>query len=156
MVRKLLERRRAKNLDEKAIESIIGILDGWAEVLTWEKLIEAIERQLYVRYTRQALFKHERIRAAFVLRKEAISLKGTKLNRQGPPELVVAMERIARLEATVQRLDAENKQLLEQFVRWAYNAHTRGLGQDLLNQPLPGVDRGQTRPELREVKGGRK
>ncbi|OYY94430.1 MAG: hypothetical protein B7Y41_06235 [Hydrogenophilales bacterium 28-61-23] len=156
MAKKPLARRRAKNLDDKAIEAIIGILDGWAEALTWERLIEAIEGRLYARYTRQALFKHERVRAAFVLRKEALSQMGTKRARQGPPELVAAVERIARLEAQVQRLDAENKQLLEQFVRWAYNAFTRGLDQDFLNRPLPQVNRGQTRQPLRAMKSARK
>lgn len=47
------------------------------------------------------------------------------------------MERIARLEAQVQRLDAENRQLLEPFVRWAYNAHTRGLDMIFESRPSP-------------------
>ena len=156
MSKKPLVHRRAKNLDDKAIETIIGILDGWTEELTWDGLIDAIEGLLYVRYTRQALFKRERIRAAFVLRKQALSQQGVKKARQGPPELVAAVERIARLEAEVQRLTAENKQLLEQFVRWAYNAFTRGLDQEFLNRPLPQVDRGQTRQSLKVAKGARK
>ena len=56
------------------------------------------------------------------------------------------MERMARLEAENQRLEAENQRLLEQFVTWAYNAHTRGITKEFLNQPLPRVNRGQTRP----------
>jgi hypothetical protein len=57
------------------------------------------------------------------------------------PELRVASERIARLEAENQRLAAENNALLEQFARWAYNAHTRNLAKEFLNNPLPAVDR---------------
>lgn len=34
-----------------------------------------------------------------------------------------------------------NEVLLEQFVRWAYNAGTRGLTEDFLNQPLPPPNR---------------
>ena len=153
MAKKPLEHRRAKNLDDKAIETIIGILDGWTEELTWDGLIDAIEGRLYVRYTRQALFKRERIRAAFVLRKDALSQQGSKRTRQGPPELVASMERIARLEAEVQRLETEYRTLLEQFVRWSYNAFTKGLDLDFLNRPLPKVDRGQTRKPLKVVKG---
>ena len=31
--------------------------------------------------------------------------------------------------------------LMEQFVRWAYNASTRGLTEDFLNQALPPTNR---------------
>jgi hypothetical protein len=41
-------------------------------------------------------------------------------------------------------LEEENRRLLEQFVIWAYNAHTRGLDKEFLSQSLPHVDRGQT------------
>jgi hypothetical protein len=51
------------------------------------------------------------------------------------------MERIARLEAENRRLEFENNNLLEQFVRWAYNAATRGLDADFLGRSLPPVDR---------------
>jgi hypothetical protein len=43
-----------------------------------------------------------------------------------------------------QRLKAENDRLLEQFVRWAYNASTRNLDEAFLSRPLPHVDREQT------------
>lgn len=58
----------------------------------------------------------------------------------------VALDRIARLESENRRLESENNQLLEQFARWAYNAHPRGLDYDFLNRPLPLVNRGQSRP----------
>jgi hypothetical protein len=54
------------------------------------------------------------------------------------------MQRMARLEAENERLRTENDQLLEQFARWAYNAHTRGLDEKFLNRVLPSVNRGQT------------
>jgi hypothetical protein len=53
-------------------------------------------------------------------------------------------QRNARLEAQNERLRRENSSLLEQFVRWAYNASTRGLDKDFLNQPLPSVHRDAT------------
>lgn len=64
---------------------------------------------------------------------------------RGSGQLGEAMSRIARLEAENQRLEAENQRLLEQFVVWGYNAHTRGLDKDFLSQPLPRVNRGQFR-----------
>lgn len=137
--------RRSKNLSDGAIEQIVRILDAWISApLNWNALIDAVALRLHCRYTRQALHKHERIRAAFVLRKEALN-EMRPAHRRGVTSPGMA-ERLARLEAENQRLEAENQRLLEQFVTWAYNAHSRGLTQDFLSQPLPRVNRGQTSP----------
>ena len=141
-----MNRKRAKNLDDTAIEGIVAILDGWSGSLTWEKLIEAIQLRSRTTYTRQALFKHDRIRHAFGLRKQALADgKDAGGPNSASPELQVALERIARLEGENARLKSENKRLLEQFVVWAYNASTRGLSHDFLSRPLPQVDRDQTK-----------
>lgn len=136
--------RRGKNLTDEAIEQIVRLLDGWEGKLTWEALINATVTRLHCRYTRQALHKHERIRAAFALRKKSLGGQEKVGIRRGSGQLEDAMTRIARLEAENQRLDAENQRLLEQFVVWAYNAHTRGLDKEFLSQPLPRVNRRQT------------
>ncbi|MXR38283.1 hypothetical protein GQF02_15025 [Neisseriaceae bacterium B2N2-7] len=135
---------RGKNLTDDAIEQIVRLLDGWKGKLTWDALIDAIVTRLHCRYTRQALHKHERIRTAYTLRKDTL---GNKKEAAAPPRsgpLADAMVRIDRLEAENKRLEAENQRLLEQFVVWAYNAHTRGLDKEFLSQPLPIVNRGQT------------
>ncbi|MHC2996343.1 hypothetical protein OA56_02870 [Tepidiphilus sp. HLB4] len=136
--------RRGKNLTDEAIEQIVRILDGWSGKLTWEALIDAILLRLHCRYTRQALYKHERIRAAYALRKASLRGASGDDAHPGSGPLADAMARIARLEAENKRLEYENQRLLEQFVVWAYNAHTRGLDKDFLSQPLPAVNRGQT------------
>ena len=136
--------RRGKNLTDDAIEQIVRLLDGWEGKLTWDALIDAIGTRLHCRYTRQALHKHQRIRAAFALRKESLGGQKETTVWRGSPQLTDAMVRIARLEAENQRLEAENYRLLEQFVVWAYNAHTRGLDKEFLSQPLPRVNRDQT------------
>ena len=139
--------RRGKNLTDDAIEQIVRLLDGWEGKLTWETLIAAIVTRLHCEYTRQALHKHERIRTAYTLRKESLAGHRDAAVSRGSGPLADAMARIARLEAENQRLEAENQRLLEQFVVWAYNAHTRGLDKEFLSQPLPRVNRGQTVPK---------
>lgn len=136
--------RRGKNLTDDAIEQIVRILDGWSGKLTWEALIDAIVTRLHSQYTRQALFKHERIRAAYALRKKTLGESGQADTPRGSRQVVEAMAKIARLEAENQRLEEENQRLLEQFVTWAYNAHTRGLSKEFLSQPLPRVNRDQS------------
>lgn len=139
-------RNRAPNLDDAAIELIVGILDGWSGMLSWEALIDAIELRARARYTRQALHKHQRIRLAFGLRKKAIAEGQGKAASEGldAPEFQAALQRIARQVAVIARLEAENQNLLEQFARWAYNAQARGLDEAFLNQPLPPVNRDRT------------
>lgn len=141
--------KRAKNLEDADIAQIVEMLDGWSGKLSWDLLIDAIEKRRYMRYTRQALHKHERIRLAYSLRKKSLSsAEDAKEIHYASPELQIANERIARLTAENTRLKAENEQLLEQFVRWAYNAHTRSLDKGFLNRPLPGIDRDVTKPRV--------
>lgn len=138
-------KKRSKNLGDAEIKQIVEILDGWSGKLTWDLLINAIELRVFSRYTRQALYKHERIRNAFELKKSELSEGGKGVPRVASPQLQIALDRIARLESENRRLESENNQLLEQFARWAYNAHTRGLDHEFLNRPLPSVNRGQTK-----------
>lgn len=142
---------RAKNLDDADIKEIVSILDGWTGKLSWDLLIDSIEERIYVRYTRQALHKHEPIRNAFSLRKKNSIPNIADTKNDVTPEMQVAMDRISKLEAETGRLKVENERLLEQFVRWAYNASTRNLNKEFLNRPLPPVDRDQTplqKPQL--------
>ena len=136
-----MKQQRARNLDDAGIKDIVEILDGWSEKLTWDLLIEAINFRTHNKYTRQALHKHQRIKNAFELCKARLADSDVAIRNVRSPELQKALERIARVEAENKRLESENNQLLEQFVRWAYNAHTRGLESDFLNQPLPPVNR---------------
>ncbi len=146
-----MSRKRAKNLDDEAIKRIAEILDSWNGVLSWQAVIEQVQTRLQCKYTRQALHWHEQIRVAFENAKERLASPGKK--QRDPSDLVrVPAARISRLEAEIDRLQHENDRLLEQFVRWAYNAHTRGLDEAFLNRPLPPVDR---RPARRAALGGK-
>jgi hypothetical protein len=136
---------RAKNLSDDDVAKIVAILDGWSGPLRWELLIEEVERRLFARYTRQALHKHGRIKDAFAGRKEALAAApGRPRKFASSPELQLALDHIDKLTGENQRLKAENDRLLEQFVRWAYNASTRNLDEAFLSRPLPHVDREQT------------
>ena len=138
---------RARNLDDRAIEQIVEILYGWSSPkLTWDLLIQQIMLHLRSEYSRQALYKHTRIKEAFVARKLALS-NGDQADLRA---LTPDQQRIARLEAENERLKQENNNLLEQFHRWVYNGYLKQMDErmrEFMNQPLPGVHRDPSRIE---------
>ncbi|KNC13655.1 hypothetical protein [Pseudomonas sp. RIT-PI-a] len=136
-------KRRAKNIDDCAIQQIVGVLDGWAAKLSWDLLVDEIEKRLGVRYTRQTLDKHARIKIAYQCTKQRLSEAYSPEHQKklACQELGPIMERLERLAVENARLRAENGHMLEQFVTWAYNAHLKGLTKEYLNTPLPRVDR---------------
>lgn len=133
--------KRARNLDDKAIEQIVEMLDGWSSPkLTWELLIKQIMLRLRAEYSRQALHNHTRIKEAFATRKQELAGRDQRELKTLTPE----HQRIARLEAENERLKRENNNLLEQFHRWVYNGYLKqmdGRMRDFMNQPLPPVHR---------------
>lgn len=137
----------AGHLSDKDIETIVKIIDGWSrsEKLTWDNLILVVQMRLFRKYSRQALSRHERIKRAYRLKKQFLSTDSDSKAEFKSVELQKAMERIKRLKAENERLKAENNSLLEQFARWAYNAHTKGLDEAFLNRPLMPVDREKTK-----------
>ena len=137
----------AVHLSDKDIESIVKIIDGWSrsEKLTWDNLILVVQVRLFRKYSRQALSRHERIKRAYALKKRFLRTGADSKTEFKSVELQKAMERIERLKAENERLKDENNSLLEQFARWAYNAHTRGLDEAFLNRALMPVDRERTK-----------
>jgi hypothetical protein len=137
-----MRRKQSPNLDDAAIHEFVRLLDGWTGRLSWAALIEAIADLTRIRYTRQALSQHERLKLAFSVRRAALRTRagGSRVTAKSL-NVQALLETNARLEAERDRFTEENAQLLEPFVRWAYNAHTRGLREKDLNRPLPAVDR---------------
>ena len=131
--------RRSPNLTPERIATIIEVIRGWEGRLTWPNVIKVVSEKTHATYTRQALFKHESIRIAFETKRENIGK--TSGERPVPAALKASMERVQRLETENAELRSREALLLEQFVRWAYNASTRGLTDDFLNQALPPTNR---------------
>ncbi|MDK9689708.1 hypothetical protein [Azospira sp.] len=151
-----MTKSRAKNLDDGVIGLIVSVLDGWSGKLTWDLLAEAIERRTQLRYTRQALDKHARIKMAFQVTKERLSgvPRTVRKHKLSEAETEALLQRYERLLAENERLERENNRLLEQFQTWLYNAHLKGLTKDYLDSPLPRVDREQTKLSSTPAKSG--
>lgn len=150
-----MKRIRSRNLGSKEIDLIVGILDGWSKPLSWNKLIDAVEPRLFFRYTRQALSNHPRVSESFRLAKARLRDHPEEATGRRPrtPEEHALGARLARRDAEVVRLRAENQRLIERHVVWLYNAQVRGISEVDLDRPLPPVHRGQTKIELRVSNG---
>jgi hypothetical protein len=135
--------QRSKNLSDGDVLIILRMLDGWSEKLSWNMLIDAVEKRLSSRYTRQALNNYPEIKAAFARRKNAFRGQDVKRATSSnlSPEMVVLSQENERLRSENTRLIEENDTLKKKFVLWSYNAYTQKLDEDFLNQPLPRIDR---------------
>jgi hypothetical protein len=148
---------RAKNLTDESIGEIVDMIDTWSSPkLTWELLIQEIKKRLKTEYTRQALFKHERILRTYQDRKKVLAMDPDKSVSTGTGNKILdeALERIKNLNVKVQRLESENNHLLEQFILWRYNASVKGITMDYLSQPLPNpMDSNTDKKSFKQGKG---
>lgn len=129
----------ARHLTAKDVDTFVNILDAWDGKLTWEALCEKGAALIGYKPTRQTLNAHEKIKFAYSARKAG--LVKCKQHTQLPSSLTMASQRIRRLEAENERLRVENDRLIEQFVKWQYNAYKLGITKEQLEAALPFVDR---------------
>lgn len=134
----------APRLSDKDIERAVTVLDGWSGKLTWDLYLSELESVLGHRYTKVAMLNRARIANAWNLAKIR-TRSSVKEAKHGEVVLTKTIEQVSILKAKVERLEAENNQLLEQFLRWSYNAYRLGVTIDQLDANLPPIDRGSTR-----------
>lgn len=137
-----ISKKRAPNLSEEAIVEILSIIDSWCNGrLTWAALTDAIEHKTKVKYTRQALAAHLRIQSAY---SEKIKFREQRpaVTRAGSVvELDEALKIIDSQRAEIARLKKGELVFLEQFARWASNAHMLGIDHRRLDVSPDPVDR---------------
>lgn len=133
----------AKHLKEADVDAIVDIIRGWSnEKLTWDQICEAAAKVIGKTPTRQTLNAHAQIKDAYKARKAGVKVHGVRTGM--PSSLAAAAQRIARLQTENDELKRKNAALLEQFVKWQYNAYTNGVKEHQLNKDLPRIDRERT------------
>lgn len=133
-----MKKARAPDMTPELIQVVLETLDGWKGKLTWDLLLAAVEKATGITYSRFTLAEYPEVANAFSLKKEA--LRGVRKSEPATPRderVRAALEQVARLNATVERLRQENMLLKEQFVTWALNAERKGVTISMLNAPLP-------------------
>lgn len=132
-----MKKTRSPDLTAERIQAVLEALDGWKGKLTWDLLIAAVEKTTGIAYSRFTFAEYPEIANAFALKKDV--LRGAWKGEPTAPRderVRAALEQVARLQATVERLSQENMLLKEQFVTWAHNAERKGVTIMMLNAPL--------------------
>ncbi|MFP8966472.1 hypothetical protein ACKC9G_07855 [Pokkaliibacter sp. CJK22405] len=121
------------------IKVLVDIIDAWNERLTWNSLCDRAEEIFGFRPTRQTLNAHQAVKSAYDAKKKYVKNQATPSRR--PSSLAYAEQKIRKLESEIERHKYEKERLIEQFIRWQYNAQKRGLTKLMLDEPLPFIDR---------------
>ncbi len=132
-----MRKSRAPDINDELVRVVLEIIDDWKGKLTWDLLLEAVEKASGHLYSRFTFSEYPEIANAFSFKKDA--LRGTwNVERSEPRDERVraALEQSERFKSKVKRLEAENTLLTEQFVTWAINAERKGVTLDMLNAPL--------------------
>lgn len=129
----------AKHLTRRDIEILVNLIDVWEGKLGWDALCDVAAPLIGGRPSRQTLSAHDPVKVAFGHKKQ--QQKTGVVAGKRPASLGIAEQRIKRLENENDRLRADSSRLLEQFLRWQYNAYKHGLSKDKLDAPLPTIDR---------------
>ena len=96
-----------------------------------------LEVDLGHNYTKAALLRHSRFKASWDKRRWSENPDRDDKDNFGHQGLQVALEKIEKLENTIQRLENDNNMLNEKLVVWATNAANKGITEDELNRPIP-------------------
>lgn len=140
----------ANHLSDKDIETAVKLLDGWQDKLTWSSFLETFRQATGKSISRQGVHKnHPRIVAAYnegrnrhrSARQSQRTL--SRITKTGDAVATLMAEKIERLKNENKTLKRENHALLEQFLRWQYNANSHGMTEEMLNRPLPSTEQGK-------------
>jgi len=133
-----------RNLTPADVSRIVSLIESWPETrITWPLLVRHVEGFVGHAWTRQALERHEAIKAAYQAARDG--RRGTAVRRgSGGATEEVLLRRVESLQGEIDRLKQQIATYQERFVRYEYNAHSRGISPAELGMPLSSIDRGRT------------
>lgn len=169
-------RAGASNVSLRVRRKVGEVIAHWrgAKKLTWQNLIDKLEKDGVCSYSRQTLEKYDDIKHAFNERKAVLRLERSGEPEYASPELQKARERIRHLEETVAERDLVIVNLRELIRRWTYNGSSLGIAnhlravnsnlvkvsdkklEDMMGQDLPSISRGTLEEDVSQTKVNRK
>lgn len=127
----------APRLTNERIDIALKLLDGWTGKLTWPRFLALLEIDLGHKYTKAALLRHPEFKRVWEKRRWDKTPEKSSKNTFGNHALQTALEKIEKLERTIERLENDNNLLHEKFVIWATNAAYKKITMEELNRPIP-------------------
>ncbi len=128
-------------LTDADIEKAVRLLDGWTGKLTWDRYLAVLKTEIGHLYTKPGMRKHARVLNAWEMAQRRLNEGAASVGARatGDAAIAEAHRRIATLRAENARLTQENRDLLEQFLRWSHNAARAGLTPELLDAATIGA-----------------
>lgn len=132
----------APRLTDADIEKAVRLLDGWSGKLTWNRYLAVLETEVGHLYTKPGMRKHARIVNAWDMAQKRLSegARSVGARSNGDAAIAHARQTIASLRAENERLKQENRDLLERFLYWSYNAAAHGLGPEILDRDIVSIE----------------
>lgn len=132
-----MKKTRAPDVTDEMLSDLLNVLDEWSGKLTWDLLLDEIEKKVGHRYSRFTFADYPAIASAFSLKKQ--SLRGLTPSAPATPrdeKVRAVLEQNDRLKEKNKRLEAQNNALLAQYITWATNAKLYGMTIEDLAKPL--------------------
>lgn len=144
-------RTPAVHITEVRKHTILKLLEQWCGRLAWDPFLDAVEQATGHRYTRQALWNHERIKLLWLARKSELRARTEKEEQQkGSLGVISALEKRDRLQREVDHLKVVINNYDQMFLRWIYNLKLAGYTDERLraevDKPLPAKPKEVTEP----------
>lgn len=130
---------RRVRITDQHVDAIRNIIDRWPRPITWNEIIAESARNLGHTWTRQALERHEAIKAAYAAKRDA-QAKPCPID----PTVALLIQKVERQVQEIGRLEKLVESYKDLFIRYQYNAHARGIAPAELEMPLPPIDRRQS------------
>jgi uncharacterized small protein (DUF1192 family) len=133
------------------VDAIVQIIRGWPkDTISWPEVCKTATPILGFTPSRQGMSQREPILEAFQTRKKHLRVT-PKEAAPMPSSLAVASKRIGILNAEIAELKAMNTRLKDRLQIWQYNAHLRGMADEVLDKPLPSIDREIDKAEAKKA-----
>jgi hypothetical protein len=127
---------RRVRITDQHVSAICDIIQRWPRPITWNEIIAESTKILGHNWTRQALERHETIKAAYADKRDARP-ESSPIH----PAVALLTEKVERQAREIGRLEKLIESYKNLFIRYQYNAHARGITPAELEMPLPPIDR---------------
>jgi len=125
----MMRRVGKSGLTNALISQICEMIIGWDGKLTWALVIEAIERDLNLRITRQTLSQYYSIKTEFQRRKRQIQCSAANVSEQRSLDELALQKKVEVQQRKIEALEAKLNKQLDQMKTFIFNVRN-----------IPGID----------------